>query len=145
MDRKRILMVDDHVDSLELMKIMLGDDYNVFTYASAAEALKVVQEVKPALLMLDVCMYPIDGIECLKAIRATDGNQSIPAIALTALARDVDKQALLAAGFQAVVTKPLLDQDALRSSLEELLKIPSQDDANFSGKHQRRELSDKRG
>jgi CheY-like chemotaxis protein len=133
MDNKRIIIVDDHVDSLELMEIMLGDDYDVFTYASAAEALKVVQEVKPALLMLDVCMYPIDGIECLKAIRATEGNQLIPAIALTALARDIDKQTLLAAGFQAIVTKPLLDLDALRSSLEGLLRIPSQDDAEFLG------------
>jgi len=131
MDRKRVLIIDDHVDSLELMKIMLGDDYNVLTYASAPEALKVVEEVRPALLVLDVRMHPIDGIECLKVIRATEGNCSVPAIALTALARDVEKEALLAAGFQAIFTKPLLDQDALRSAIEELLKFPSQDDAQF--------------
>jgi len=133
MDRKNVLIIDDHVDSLELMKVMLDDDYNVLIYESPDEALKVVEEVKPSLLVLDVRMHPMDGIECLKAIRATKGNCSVPAIAFTALARDVEREALLAAGFQAIVTKPLLDQKVLQSAIEGLLRFPFQDDGPFPG------------
>jgi CheY-like chemotaxis protein len=121
MERKRILLVDDHVDNLELLTIMLGDEYDVLADESAEDALRVVEEFNPDLLVLDVRMHPMNGVQCLNAIRAKPERSSIPAIALTALAREVDKAALFAAGFQAIVTKPLVDQEALQRAIHELL------------------------
>lgn len=122
MDRKSILLVDDHVDSLELLAFMLNEAYNVLAYAAAEEAVRGVEKFKPDLLVLDARMYPMDGVQCLKAIRARPKYTAIPAIALTALARDVDKAALLSAGFQDVVTKPILDAARLRRIIDGLLE-----------------------
>jgi CheY-like chemotaxis protein len=54
--RKRILIVDDHLVNLEVLRIMLGDGYDVLTW-SGLEALKAVDEFEPDLLILDVRMY----------------------------------------------------------------------------------------
>jgi CheY-like chemotaxis protein len=129
MEKKRILIVDDHEDNLELLRIVLDDEYAVLTCGSSDEAIKLVDQFKPDLLMLDVLMYPVNGIECLHAIRAKSEWSGLPAIALTALARDVEKKAMLAAGFQAIVTKPLLSPVSLVGAIEELLKSPSAHDA----------------
>jgi CheY-like chemotaxis protein len=130
--RKRILIVDDHADTLELFRIMLDGTYSVLTCESALEAVKQVDEFKPNLLMLDVRMSPVDGVECLRAIRAKPAWNRVPAIALTALARDAEKQALVAAGFQAIVTKPVFDLRVLDRTIEGLLESPSRSDPEFA-------------
>jgi CheY-like chemotaxis protein len=56
-------------------------------------------------------MGPIDGLECLEAIRSMPGYGSIPAIALTGYARASEREAFQAAGFQAVLAKPILDDE----------------------------------
>jgi CheY-like chemotaxis protein len=75
--------------------------------------------------VLDIGMAPIDGVQCLQAIRARPGYARIPAIALTAFARDVERNAFLEAGFQAVVTKPILDHRAFLAAIEGLLEWPA--------------------
>ena len=122
MQRKRLLLIDDHGDSLEMLVVMLGDKYRVSGYSCAKEALGTVEEFNPDLLLLDVRMSPMSGPECLAAIRAKAGYEGLPAIALTALARDEEKAALTAAGFQAVVTKPILDQRELEAVIDSLLQ-----------------------
>jgi CheY-like chemotaxis protein len=102
--------------------VMLRDKYRVSGYSSAKDALERLEEVKPDLLLLDVRMTPISGPECLAAIRGRAGYENLPAIALTALARDEEKAALRATGFQAVVTKPILDQRRLESVIDFLLQ-----------------------
>lgn len=68
-----------------------------------------MKHIKPDLLLLDIRMFPINGVDFLKEVRAMQGFSNIPAIAVTALARDVEKKEFVAAGFQAIVTKPILD------------------------------------
>ena len=76
-------------------------------------------------------MIPIILLTGLDAIRAIPAYGSIPAIALTGFARAVERKAFLAAGFQAVVTKPVFDQTDLEVVIDRLLKstVPSQDPA----------------
>jgi two-component system CheB/CheR fusion protein len=107
----RLLVVEDDQDTLDLFALWLGEKYRVFSYRCAAEALAALEAAKPDLLLLDIGMRPIDGLECLKAIRATPGYNTIPAIALTGYARDCERAAFQAAGFEAVLTKPILDND----------------------------------
>src|SRR6185369_5925483 len=109
MKTARVLLVDDNQDNLDLLSVLLSEHYAVSSYASAAEALRELDTVKPDVLVLDIGMAPIDGMECLQAIRARPGYARTPAVALTAFAREVERKTFIAAGFQAVVTKPIFD------------------------------------
>ena len=106
MTRTRLLLVEDDKDSLEVFSMILGERYTVFGYTSAVEALEAIDTAKPGVVVLDIGMHPVDGMQCLKAIRAMPGYRDIPAIALTGFARDVERQRFLDSGFQAVVVKP---------------------------------------
>jgi len=121
MTRTKLVLVDDHEDSLEAFSIFLGEKYTVFGYASAVEALQAIDAAKPDVLVLDIGMHPIDGMECLKTIRATPRYRDIPAVALTGFARQVERQKFLEAGFQAVVVKPVLDLGELTAVIERLV------------------------
>lgn len=119
----RLLIVDDIQDHLDMLAIFLGRFFTVATCGSPAEALRALDTVKPDLLVLDIGMGPVDGLECLAAIRAVPGYERIPALALTAFARESDRKAFLAAGFQAVVTKPILDERRLAAVIDRLLRV----------------------
>jgi CheY-like chemotaxis protein len=118
---RRLLLVDDNQDNLEVLAVTLSEHYDVSGYGSAEEALAALDSVKPELLVLDIGMSPIDGLQCLEAIRARAGYERVPAVALTAFARDVERNAFLAAGFQAVVAKPIIDPGALVAAIDTLL------------------------
>ena len=117
----RLLVVNDNQDDLELLTVRLRETYGVFSYKRADEALAALQTAKPDLLLLDIGMRPIDGRECLQAIRAATGYATIPAIALTGDVRDSEREAFKAAGFQAVVTIPILDHAQLFATIGALL------------------------
>jgi CheY-like chemotaxis protein len=121
MKTARVLLVDDNPDNLEIITVLLGQRYDVRSYSSAAEALGAIDTIRPNLLVLDIRMRGIDGVQCLQAIRARPGYATIPAIALTAFAREVERKSFLDAGFQAVVTKPILDERQLVTPIESLL------------------------
>ena len=118
----QLLLVDDNRDNRDVLTVILSEKYRVASYGSAAEALTAVEALRPDLLVLDIGMTPVDGLQCLKAIRAMPGHASTPAIALTAFAREIDRQTFLAAGFQAVVTKPVLDLRELETLIDTLLQ-----------------------
>jgi CheY-like chemotaxis protein len=118
----RLLLVDDNEDNRDILTVLLSQRYSVFSYGSAAEALAALEAIRPHLLVLDIGMRPVDGVQCLKAIHAVRGYSSTPAIAVTGYAREVDKQAFLAAGFQAVISKPILDHAGLETLIDTLLR-----------------------
>jgi CheY-like chemotaxis protein len=117
----RLLVVDDNPDILEMLTMLLSEKYSVAGCGSAEEALTTVEASRPDILMLDIRMSPVDGLQCLEAIRAMPGHAGTPAIALTAFARDAERQAFLAGGFQAVVAKPILDPGELERLIDALL------------------------
>jgi CheY-like chemotaxis protein len=121
MPTPRLLVVEDNQDSLEALTVILSEKYRVFSYGCAHDALTALETAKPDLLLLDIGMSPIDGVGCLKAIRAVPGYGNIPAIALTGYARNVEREAFQAAGFQVVVTKPVLDYRKLFATITTLL------------------------
>jgi CheY-like chemotaxis protein len=125
MTRTRLVFVEDHQDSLEGFSIILGEKYAVFGYASAVEALQAIDAVKPDVLLLDIGMHPVDGVQCLRMLRATPGCRDIPAVALTGFARDVERQRFLNGGFQAVVAKPVLDHGELIAVIDRLANSPA--------------------
>ncbi len=106
----RVLTVDDEPDARELLATMLalyGAD--VLTVTSAAEVLTALTSFRPDVLVSDIGMPGVDGYSLIQQIRALPPEQGgqIPAIALTAYAREEDHQQAIANGFQQQVTKPL--------------------------------------
>jgi CheY-like chemotaxis protein len=117
----RLLIVEDDPDNLEALSVFLEGRYRVFGYTSPAEALQAVGAIKPDVLLLDIGLGPVDGVQCLKAIRAMPGSNHVPAVAFTGFGSDTDRQAFLAAGFQAVVVKPMFDPEDLAAVIDATL------------------------
>src|SRR5689334_13109005 len=118
--RPRLVLIEDDADTLEVFAILLGERYAVSAYRSPLDALRRLGDPQPDVLLLDIGMHPIDGVECLQKIRATPGHADIPAVALTGFARDEERLQFLARGFQAVVVKPVLDPADLMAVIDGL-------------------------
>jgi two-component system, chemotaxis family, CheB/CheR fusion protein len=115
----KILLVDDDAGLREAVAASLGGTGAVVRSAgSAAEALAAVTEFAPDILLSDIAMPGEDGYSLIRRVRALGAEHGgdVPAIALTALAGDNDRQRVLAAGFQSYVSKPV-DLDQLAKAL----------------------------
>ncbi len=103
-----ILVVDDEPDSREFVAFTLAQEQaNVTTAASGAEALLVFAQTVPDLLVSDIGMPEMNGYTLMRTIRASEQGKSIPAIALTAYAGEINEQQALEAGFQRHIAKPV--------------------------------------
>ena len=104
----RVLALDDDQDSLEVIKrILSGRGAEVETAASVEEALEKVVRFKPDVMLSDIGMPGQDGYEFIRRVRALPEGASVPAAALTALARSEDRTRALTAGFQNHISKPV--------------------------------------
>jgi len=106
----RVLIVDDEPDARELIVTVLGQcGAEVKAVASAVEALEVLEQFQPHVLVSDIGMPGEDGYALIRQLRALDAKQGgeIPAVALTAYARAEDRTQALLAGFQLHVPKPV--------------------------------------
>jgi signal transduction histidine kinase len=105
----RILVVDDERDTLDLIAFLLEQrGARVATATSVSEALSTLESFKPSILVSDIGMPKQDGYSLLEKIQSLrlEGN-NIPAIALSAYARDEDRAQALKAGFQKYISKPV--------------------------------------
>jgi PAS domain S-box-containing protein len=110
----RVLAVDDELDSRVLIKRILEEcGCEVFIAGSASDALRVLQEFKPDVIVSDIGMPEVDGYEFLRRVRSISQTRETPAIALTAFARDDDRARALRAGFLAHIAKPLEPSELL--------------------------------
>lgn len=109
----RVLVVDDEADSRDFLAFVLEQaGAQVTATASASEALKVLTQSKPDILLSDIGMPEIDGYMLMRQIRTLESEQEnkIRAIALTAYAGEMNQQQALAAGFQRHITKPVVPE-----------------------------------
>jgi len=106
----RILTIDDEPDTGELLTVLFTQyGAEVMSVTSSAEALLAFEWFKPDILVSDLGMPNVDGYTLLQQIRSLPAEKggSIPAIALTAYAREIDQKRALAVGFQKYITKPM--------------------------------------
>ena len=106
----RVLVVDDEEDARELIRRVLEDcQAEVWTAASAAEAVSILETRRPDVLVSDIGMPVMDGYEFLRQVRLMkpENGGKIPAIALTAFARSEDRTRALMSGYQVHVAKPV--------------------------------------
>jgi len=126
MSKRRVLVVDDTRTSLFLLKQLLQNGgYEVETASDGWEALDMVPEFQPDLVLLDVMMPGLDGIECCRRIRETEGYSDIRIMMVTALGEMDRIQEAFAAGCDDYVSKPV-DRAELDRKVKELLRfLPS--------------------
>jgi PAS domain S-box-containing protein len=112
----RILVVDDDTDSRDFIAFVLEQDGAfVIAVSSAYEALQTLAEIKPDVLVSDIGMPEMDGYMLIHQVRNLIPEQGgqIPAIALTAFARNDDQQEALKAGFQMHLSKPVNPEELI--------------------------------
>lgn len=105
--KPRILVVDDEPDALELIGFNLRNaGFDISTADDGDKALKFARELQPDLILLDVMLPEVDGLEVCKIIRRDPVTAGIPIIMLTAKAAEVDRVLGLELGADDYVTKP---------------------------------------
>ena len=105
-DTYKLLIVEDNVELLMLMKQLLKPYYKVYAAANGVEALKIVHEKELDIIISDVMMPEMDGYELTKAVKDDANYNHLPIILLTAKTQEEDKQEGLLAGADDFLTKP---------------------------------------
>ena len=115
-----LLIVDDNPDATRIMERILRDaGAQVRAVNSAAEALEAISARIPDVLISDIGMPDMDGYDLIRHLRgAGHSGASLPAIAVTALAREHDHDEALAAGYQRHLTKPFRTHELIRAVME---------------------------
>lgn len=119
-----IAVVEDNPDNRLLLSLILGERYTLTEFENGSDALAAFAHDVPGLVLLDIALPDIDGLELLRRMRASPHLCQVPAVALTAHAMCGDRQRYLAAGFDDYVSKPIEDQDALSAMVDRLLRQP---------------------
>jgi CheY-like chemotaxis protein len=113
-----VALVEDNADNRLLVEAILDGVHTVRSFADGAEALAAFAVDPPAVVLLDISLPGLDGRAVLARMRADPRLAAIPAVALTAHALDGDRARLLAAGFDAYVAKPIVDETALLAAID---------------------------
>ncbi len=119
-----ILVVDDDEDTLELIQAALGKYHaRVTAVTSAGEALATLELAEPDVLISDIGMPGTDGYELIKQIRSfgLSTSRTLPAVAITAYAKDEDRDRALASGYQRYLAKPI-ELEELITAVADALK-----------------------
>ena len=108
MKQRNVLIVDDNPMNMKLVRVLLtGEGYQVRTAADALEALDILKEWRPLLILMDIQLPGIDGLELTRRLKADPGTEQIIIIGLTAYAMKGDEGRILAAGCDAYIAKPI--------------------------------------
>ncbi len=122
MNGKRILCIEDETEMIELMRLILGRrGFEVHGAPGGVEGIKMVRELHPDLVLLDLMMPVMDGWEVYQQIRADETTRDIPVIVVTAKAQNIDKVlGLHIAKVDDYIAKPFSPQELL-ASVEKVL------------------------
>ena len=103
-----ILIVEDNEKNRKLERdILQFHGYRTIESETAEEGIRLAQATPPALVLMDIQLPGINGIEALKELRADPRTRAIPVIAVTASVMDRDRQKIMAAGFDGYQAKPI--------------------------------------
>jgi CheY-like chemotaxis protein len=103
-----ILVVEDNEKNRKLVRdVLTFKGYQIIEAERGEDGVRLAKERLPKLILMDIQLPGIDGIEALRQIRADEATRAIPIIAVTASAMDRDRQTIMAAGFDGYQSKPL--------------------------------------
>ena len=105
---ERILVVEDNEKNMKLFRdVLQASGYDTVEATSGEEAIELARSSGPALVLMDVQLPGMDGIEALSHLRDDERTASIPVLALTAQAMRGDRERFLEAGFDGYLSKPV--------------------------------------
>jgi two-component system, cell cycle response regulator DivK len=108
MSGEAILVVDDNATNLKLARVLLTvEGYQVRTAADAEEALRLLASYRPRLILMDIQLPGMDGLELTRRLKADPATRAIIIIALTAYAMKGDEARTAGAGCDGYVSKPI--------------------------------------
>jgi two-component system cell cycle response regulator DivK len=124
MANELILLVEDNEKNRKLAHdVLVHQGYRVVDAESAEEALRLVQAERPGLVVLDIHLPGMDGIEALRRLRDDPATRAIPVMAVTASAMTHDRAKIMSAGFDGYQSKPISVRPFL-TAVRELLDRP---------------------
>ena len=128
MTKIKVLIVDDEEDICELVELYLGrDGYDILTCETGEQALEIVRTENLDLIVLDLMLPGINGLDVCKKLKANRKTESIPIVMLTAKGEDVDVVTGLELGADDYVTKPFSGK-VLAARVRRILKRTEMDD-----------------
>ena len=116
--RKTILICDDEPALRELIRASMDDGYDFAEASDGIVAMELAHEVKPDIVILDLMLPRLSGLEVLARFNADDGLKDVPVLVITAW--NETREDVLAAGADDFVTKPF-DSEALRNAVNRLV------------------------
>ncbi|MFC1661890.1 response regulator [Gemmatimonadota bacterium] len=118
---KRIAVVEDNPDNRLLVQALLEEHYEISEYETGMEAVAGLSADRPDLILLDISLPEMDGTEVLAWLREQDDLKDTPVVALTAHAMAGDREKYLSLGFDAYLTKPIIDDTLLLETISQCL------------------------
>lgn len=120
-DRITILYVEDNADNRTLVRrIIVSQNYSLLEAVNAAQALDILKNTRPDLILMDINLPEMDGYALTATIKSMPGFERVPILALTANVMRGDKEKTLEAGCDGYIQKPL-DVDQLIREVERFL------------------------
>jgi len=103
-----ILIVDDNLMNLKLARVLLANEgFEVLTASGAEQALAILGKVMPRLILMDIQMPGMDGLELTRRLRADARHRATQIVAFTAYAMKGDREQMLEAGCNGYISKPI--------------------------------------
>jgi len=120
-----ILIVEDNDKNRKLVRDVLAHEgYRLLETDNGEEAVRLAQAERPALVLMDIQLPGIDGMEALRRLRADAETRAIPVVAVTASAMTQDRATIMAAGFDGYQSKPISVRPFLAAVREALDRGP---------------------
>ena len=129
--KPKILLVDDEPDALEVLGFKLRQaGYNALLAKDGARAIALARDERPALIVIDLMLPEVDGLEVCKILRRDPNTAAIPIIMLTARAAEMDRVLGLELGADDYVTKPFSPRELLLRIKKLLVRTQSSEDTS---------------
>ena len=114
MTGRQVVVVEDNERNMKLFREVLeSSGYRTLEAETGERAVALTAEHRPDLVLMDIHLPDIDGVEALRRLRADERTASVPVLALTAQAMEGDRERFLAAGFDGYLSKPVNIADLL--------------------------------
>jgi two-component system cell cycle response regulator DivK len=105
---EQVLIAEDNQKNMKLFRdVLLAKGYRTLEATTGGQAVELAAEHEPDLVLMDIQLPDLDGVQALRRLRADERTAGIPVLALTAQAMQGDRERFLAAGFDGYLSKPV--------------------------------------
>ncbi|HMU74886.1 MAG TPA: response regulator [Elusimicrobiota bacterium] len=119
--KPKLDVVEDNDDNRLLLRGILEDLFELREFETGPDALRAIQAERPDIVLLDISLPGMDGVEVLVRLRENPTTRNLPVVALTAHAMVGDREKFLAFGFDDYVSKPIVDESDLFAAIRRCL------------------------